>query len=191
MPQASGAVVVGTKIIDPDNAGALFSGLLANIQISGGIPALHIAGCLLHALCRTVGIQVPALQVLGVGTLGQVKLLALQDQLLHGFQLPQQKRQAMVGGLGADQLHIDVLLLYGRQGAAFARFAASLAHKDSAPSPFQPGFVGGNDGWCGQAGRLADLFERFAFKPQFHGLNSQWIDFLDTEFLTNSHAHSC
>ncbi|WP_222864854.1 hypothetical protein [Comamonas sp. Z1] len=115
MPQASGAVVVGTKIIDPDNAGALFSCLLANIQISGGIPALHIAGCLLHALCRTVGIQVPALQVLGVGTLGQVKLLALQDQLLHGFQLPQQKRQAMVGGLGADQLHIDVLLLYGRQ----------------------------------------------------------------------------
>ncbi|MEG0141734.1 MAG: hypothetical protein RR707_13070 [Comamonas sp.] len=163
----------------------------ADVQISAGVPALHIAGCLLHALDGAFGIEIPALQVLGVGALGQLKLLALKDQLLHGFQLPQQKRQAMVGGLGADQLDIDVLFLHGRQGAAFSRFATALAHKDRVPSPFLPGFMGGNDGWSGQACRHADFFECFTFKPQFHGLNSQWIDFLNTEFLTNSHAHSC
>ncbi|MBI1623362.1 hypothetical protein [Comamonas suwonensis] len=182
---------MSTKIVDPDNTGTLFSGLCANVPISAGVPALHIGGCLLHTLDGALGIEIPALQVLSVRAFGQLKLLALKDQLLHGFQLPQQKRQAMVSGLGADQLDVNVLFLHGRQGAAFSRFTPALTHKDRVPSPFSPGFVGGNDGWRRQACCHADFLECFTFKPQFDGLNSQWIDFLNTEFLTNSHAHSC
>ncbi|MNP27979.1 hypothetical protein D3C76_1209200 [compost metagenome] len=85
-------VVARTVVIDPVDLAVLRTRLFENVPVGAAVPALHRQRSIGDTLGRALGIELPALQIMGGGAFGQVDVVQALDQCLHRFQVPEQER---------------------------------------------------------------------------------------------------
>ncbi|MCY1392357.1 hypothetical protein D9M71_72240 [compost metagenome] len=85
-------VAARTVVVDPVDLAVLHARLLDDVPIGAAVPALHRQRSIRDALCRALGIELPALQIMGGGAFRQIDIVQTLDQCLHRFQLPEQER---------------------------------------------------------------------------------------------------